>query len=73
MELKIKVKTGKQDKVFGSVSTKQLISELKNKNIEIDKKKIKLENDISSLGTHVVNIELHKQVIAKLKVTVVKE
>jgi len=73
MELKIKVKTGKEDKVFGSVSTKQIVSELGKLNYNIDKKKIKLDNDLSTLGSHIINIELHKQVIAKLKVTLVKE
>jgi len=73
LDLKIRVKTGKQDKVFGSVSTKQITSELKNKNIEIDKKKIKLDNELSALGTYSINIELHKEVIAKLKITLVKE
>ena len=73
IDLKIKVKTGKEDKVFGSVSTKQIVSELQKLNYNIDKKKIKLDTDLSSLGTHIVNIELHKQVNAKLKVTLVKE
>ena len=73
LDLKIKVKTGKEDKVFGSVSTKQIVSELQKLNYNIDKKKIKLDTELSSLGTHIVNIELHKQVIAKLKVTLVKE
>ena len=73
IELKIKVKTGKEDKVFGSVSTKQIVSELQKLNYNIDKKKIKLDGEISSLGTHIVKIELHKQVIVDLKVTLVKE
>ena len=73
IDLKIKVKTGKEDKVFGSVSTKQIVSELQKLNYNIDKKKIKLDSEISSLGTHIVKIELHKQVIVDLKVTLVKE
>ena len=73
LDLKIKVKTGKEDKVFGSVSTKQIVNELQKLNFDIDKKKIKLDTELSSLGTHIVNIELHKQVNAKLKVTLVKE
>ena len=73
LDLKIKVKTGKEDKVFGSISTKQIVSELQKLNYDIDKKKIKLDTELSSLGTHVINIELHKKVNAKLKVTLVKE
>lgn len=69
----IKVKTGKEDRVFGSISTKQIAEELKKRNFVIDKKKIQLKNEISSLGYHEVEILLHKKVIAPLKIQLVKE
>lgn len=72
LTINIKVKTGAQDRVFGSVSTKQIVQELKNKNYDIDKNKVKLNEPLTSLGTHVVNVELHKKVIANLKVNLVK-
>lgn len=72
LNISIKVKVGAQDRVFGSVSTKQIAQELKNKNFDIDKNKIKLNEPLTSLGTHIVNVELHKQVIANLKINVVK-
>lgn len=72
LKIEIKVKTGVQDKVFGSVSTKQINEELKKMNYNIDKNKIKINEVLSSLGTHVVDVELHKQVIAKLKINLVK-
>lgn len=71
--LKISVKTGEHDKVFGSISTKVLASELEKINFKIDKKKIKLDGSISSLGFHNVEIELHKKVIATLKVELTKK
>lgn len=71
--LKIKVKAGTQDKVFGSVSTKQIVNELQKNNFNIDKKKIKLNNELCSLGTHTVIVELHKTVTAQLKVLLEKE
>ncbi|MBR6690979.1 MAG: 50S ribosomal protein L9 [Bacilli bacterium] len=67
-----KVKTGDQDRVFGSVSPKQIVEELRNKGYEIDKKQIKIDGTISSLGFHNVNIELHKKVVAKLKIELKK-
>ena len=67
-----KVKTGAGDKVFGSISAKQIEEELKNKKFDINKKQIKINNSISSLGYHDVDIELHKKVIAKLKIQLVK-
>ncbi len=72
LKINIQVKVGKEDKVFGSVSTKQIVTELKKLNFNIDKNKIKLDNPLSSLGTHIVNIELHKKVIANLKINLVK-
>jgi len=71
--IKIKVKTGENDKVFGSVSSKQIHNELKKLGYDIDKKKIFIDESLTSLGTHNIKIELHKNVIATLKVNLVKE
>lgn len=71
--LKFKLKTGEHDKVFGSVSQKQIVAELKNKNIEVDKKSVIIDGSISSLGFHKIKVELHKKVIAILVVEVIKE
>ena len=71
LNLSFTVKTGKMDKVFGTISTKQIVQELKNKKFDIDKKNIK-SKDISTLGTHNVEIELYKGVIATVKVTLKK-
>ena len=72
LTISFKVKTGEQDRVFGSISAKQIVEELKNKGYEIDKKQIKIDNTISSLGFHNVNIELHKKVVANLKIELKK-
>lgn len=72
LNIKIKVKTGAMDRVFGSVSTKQINEELKKLGIDIDKNKIKIDSPIQSLGTHIVHVLLHKQVIADLKINLVK-
>ena len=66
------VKTGTQDKMFGQISIKQIKQELDKLGYEIDKKKIKIENPIMSLGNHYVSIELHKKVIANVKIVVRK-
>lgn len=73
INLKFKVKTGAMDRVFGSISTKLIASELKQKGFDIDKKYIKLEEPIASLGTHNVKVELHKSVVAEVKVTLEKQ
>lgn len=66
------VKTGKDDRVFGVVSTKQISDELKKMGYSIDKKMIKLDHNLDSLGVHEVVIELHKRVIFPFKVILKK-
>ena len=70
--LTFKVKTGKQDQVFGTISTKQIATELDKLGYKIDKKKIVLSEPISSLGYHEVKINLHKKVQAVVIVELVK-
>ena len=72
LKISFKVKTGEQDRVFGSISAKQIVEELKNKGYNIDKKQIKINNTISSLGFHNVDIELHKKVVATIKIELKK-
>ena len=67
-----KVKTGANDKVFGSISAKQIVEELKSRGYEVDKKQIKFDTTLDTLGYHIVIIELHKKVIAKLKIELTK-
>lgn len=73
INLKFKVKTGEYDKVFGSVSPKQIVSELKEKGFNVDKKMFKSNENLSSIGFHNVEIELYKGIIATLKIELVKE
>ena len=70
--LTFKVKTGAADKVFGSVSAKQIEEELQKQKYNINKKQIKINNSLSSLGYHNVDIELPKKVTATLKIQLVK-
>ena len=72
IELVFKVKTGAQDRVFGSISAKQIKEELEKKNIIVDKKQIDIKDGLSSLGYHNVNIELYKDVIGVIKVKLEK-
>ena len=68
------VKSGTNNKIFGSISTKQIIDELNKLGYSnIDKRKILIDNPITSLGTHIVKIELFKDVIANLKIKVISK
>ncbi len=66
------VKTGKEDKVFGMISTKQISDKLKQLGYNIDKKSIKLNHPLDTLGVHEITIELHKRVIFPFQIILKK-
>lgn len=72
LTLVFKVKTGNQDRVFGSISPKQLKEELLKKGFKIDKTQIELTSTIQALGFHKFNINLYKEIKAECKVQLVK-
>lgn len=70
--LTIKVKSGENGKIFGSITSKEITAELKKQhNIEIDKKKILLKESIKELGTFNVQIKLYEGVIGNLKIEII--
>jgi large subunit ribosomal protein L9 len=67
--LVIKVKTGDDGKLFGAVTTGMIADELKHQfDVSLDKRKIHLEHPIRVLGDHEVELRLHTDVNATLKV-----
>ena len=67
----IQVKTGEDGKMFGSVTSGTITDQLKHQfDISLDKRKIHLEHPIRALGDHDVELRLHQEVTATLKVRV---
>mgnify|MGYP001295615892 CR=1 FL=1 len=74
VEIVIKTKAGVNGKLFGSITAKDIADLLKQKHkIEVDKKKIVLDDAIKSLGSYEVEIKVYPEVTAKVKVTVAQE
>jgi large subunit ribosomal protein L9 len=73
IELNIPQKLGKSGKLFGSVTSLVLEKELEKKGLDIDRKKIMLKEPIKTLGNFTIDVKLHPEVIAKLKVNVIAE
>ncbi|HUI91303.1 MAG TPA: 50S ribosomal protein L9 [Chitinivibrionales bacterium] len=69
----IKAKVGEDDRLFGSVTTQEIADFLAKEGFAVDKKDLELEEPIKQLGVYSVKITLYKDVIANLKVWVVKE
>jgi ribosomal protein L9 len=71
--IKLKVKTGENGKLFGSITSKDIQDELKKRGYDIDKKKINLADAIKTTGTFNVDVKLYPGIQAKIKVEVVGE
>ncbi len=70
-EVVLSIKSGKDGRTFGSVSSKEIAAAFKEQHgIEVDKKKIVLDEPIRTVGTSIVTVKLHKDVTAKLTVRV---
>lgn len=70
-KVKLAIKVGEGGRAFGSVSSKEIATAVKEQlGYDIDKKKIQLKDAIKTLGTHTVPVKLHAKVTAELKVIV---
>ncbi len=67
----VKMKAGEGGRVFGSVSSKEIVAEFKAQHgIELDKKKVLLQDSLKSFGNYEVQVKLHPQVTGKFTVKV---
>ena len=74
IQITIKAKSGETGKIFGGITSANISEELKKQhNINVDKKKIILDEPIKLLGNYTVNMKLYEGINAKLKVNVEKE
>ena len=72
LDLKIFAKSVEGDKLFGSVTSSDLIKELSNSGIDIDKKCIQLSSNIKKTGSFVARVRLHREVNFDLNFEVIK-
>jgi len=71
--LMIKAKVGEEGKLFGSVTSMDIAELLKNEGIEIDKKKISIDEPIKRLGSYTVNVKLHPEISTQVNIQIVQE
>ena len=67
------VKVGEEDRLFGSVTAQNIAELLDEKGYEIDRRAIHLEDPIRELGVYNIEVRLHPEVAAAVKLWVVKE
>jgi len=73
MIVNLRRKSGEEDRLYGSVTSRDIAQELEKGGVVIDRRKIVLEEAIRTLGEFEVSVKLYPEVIARLKVVVDKE
>lgn len=74
LEIIFKAKTGEGGRLFGSITGKDLVDQIYQKTkIELDKRKLEIEDSIKNLGKHQVKVHLYKGITAEIQVNVVAE
>jgi large subunit ribosomal protein L9 len=73
LTLKIRAKAGEEEKLFGSVTTMDIAEAFKAEGFDVDKKKILLVEPIKRLGEYTVEVKIHHEVNATVKVLVVSD
>ena len=73
IEVRFQRKVGEQNRMFGSVTSKDVHEQLTAQGYQVDRRQVHLPEPIKEVGTHEVEVKLHPEVTAKLKVTVTAE
>lgn len=71
-QVRIEVRVGENDKLYGSVTSTQIAEALGAQGIDVDRRKILLAEPIRSLGVYTVEVKLHPEVVAALQVEIAK-
>ncbi|MDT0630784.1 50S ribosomal protein L9 [Rubrivirga sp. S365] len=70
-EIVIPVQTGEDNRIFGTITTQQVVDELKEQGFDIDRRKVTLSEDPRVTGVYPATVRLHQDVSAKVTVNVV--
>lgn len=71
--LTVQVRVGEEDRLFGSVTVQNILDLLKEKGYEVDRRVVQLDEPIRALGVYNIELRLHADVTATIKLWVVKE
>ncbi len=71
--IKFLVKVGEDDRMYGSITNKDIAEKLEEKGYDIDRRSILLEEPIKAIGSYSIPIKLHPEVIAHVRISVEKE
>ena len=72
VEITIEVKVGDEEKMFGSITNKDIVKELIDKGFELDKNQISINEPIKTLGIYHINVKVAKDITSDVKLYVIK-
>lgn len=70
LELVITAKVGEENRIFGTVTSQNIVESLAGHGIEVDRKQVHLEDDIRVLGVYAASVKIHPEVTCEVKVRV---
>ncbi|MDX9858861.1 MAG: 50S ribosomal protein L9 [candidate division Zixibacteria bacterium] len=73
LSLSVEVLVGEEEKLFGSVTNADITRLLEEQGVQVDKRMIQLDEPIKALGVYTVPVKVEKEVVANLKLFVVKK
>jgi large subunit ribosomal protein L9 len=73
MEVVIPARVGEENRIFGSVTAQQVVAALEKQGVQVDRRKVSLDEDIRLIGVYTATVKLHPEVTAQVKVRVVPE
>jgi large subunit ribosomal protein L9 len=73
LELEIAARVGEENRIFGTITTTQIAEALAKSGVELDRRKIELNEEIRMLGVYTATARLHPEVIGQVKIKVVPE
>ena len=73
LSLTLHAKAGEEERLFGSITTMDIAEALKKEGIDIDRKKILLDEPIKRVGSYTIGIKIHPELITNLNVVVAAE
>jgi large subunit ribosomal protein L9 len=73
LSLTVEKQVGKEDKIFGTVTTQELADAFKKQGFEFDRKSITIVEDIKKVGVYQATVKLHPEVSAEFKIWVVAQ
>ncbi len=72
VEITIEVKVGEEEKMFGSITNKDILKELTDKGFELDKNQISINEPIKTLGIYHITVKVAKDITSDVKLYVIK-